>query len=390
MKEAASTVLKDATADNVPMLITALGFADDDLRQIASEGLVKIGEPAVASLLALLIGDDDQRVQAADAILAEMGKRAIPCLVGSLDNTALGQKAAAFVIKVGEPALPVLFQKLSEPDCTNQDTIVDMMCTIAGTDRLTLAQAQYRKQIRFLIPLTTKQKVILGIFGREGSFEELMSLQDADEEPINQYPPEDWLPDPAHALLQLRAMAYIAPEFALPHYWLGQWYLLRLQDIEKAIRAFEQATQSQEYVYEHRKAKSYWWLGACYSAPPPYFDYEKSLNCFQQAIELGWDDQLIYCAIQKCAGDMMDLCAEEGKNPQLFLQAAREKMKALSAWLERDPDNEKLRQGLEHNKEVHDQCENMYAQLGEVAAFAKQRSTLLVHRASALGEAESS
>jgi HEAT repeat protein len=391
MKDVTRAVLKNASADEIPLLIVALGFEDREFRQIARERLSEIGQPAVPDLLRLSAEDDDGPSRAAEEILVEMGQRAIRPMALNLGDAKLGKKAVELIGRVGEPALSPLFEVLNDPDCADRDAVVELMCAISDMDRLALAQDRYIDRLPFLLPFA-KYKLTSKLLSGDISFVEQMSWEDSSEELNAQalhYHDEkyqdvqtgiwhngDQEPDPDQILPQLQRLAAIAPEFALPHYWLGQWYLLRLNDVEQAIHSFEQAARSQEYLYEHRKAKSYWWLGVSHGTPSPHFDYEESLRCFERTIELGWDEALVHQAIQMSAQGAIDQCIEEGQNPALFLAAMRKKVEALSAFVKRAPEREDAKEYLKESRDTLDRIEGDYARLGEEAAFVKIRSHL--------------
>lgn len=384
MKESTIQVLKNASVDDVTLLIAVLGFADKDVCQTASEKLVIIGEPAIPNLLELLAGNDEQTQTAYD-ILAEMGDKAILPLVESLDDIRIKTKSEKLLMNIGEAVLLPLYYKLNDPESIAPDSIIELMCAVNGSDRLAVTISLYHIQIPVLSNIfgaTILQK----FFSGNATHKDKMHQTDIGEESIQGLYDMDGKMvelDPIHAISQLQTLTTIAPEFALPHYWLGQWYLLKLQDIEKAIHAFDLATQSQEYLFEHRQAKSYCWLAVCYAEPSPYYDYEKSLDYFQKTIELGWDEPLVYEAIQTTAQDASIQCLNDGKNPDMFLQVVRRKEEALRALAERlpDKDEDEITQVLQDAQYVLEQTEQAYEQLGKTAGFAKIRSGFFIPNA---------
>jgi tetratricopeptide (TPR) repeat protein len=404
MKDITGTVLENVPPDDVSLLVTALKFEDKELQQLARERLIDIGEPVVPSLLALLGGEDAAQVQIAEEILSEMGERAVRPLALKLGDAEIGQKAAELMRQVGEPALSALFDALSDPNCTDQEAAIDIICSISDMDRLTLAQTQYRERLPFLLPYA-KNKVLGKLMMGDASFKEQMSWETGNEELLAHglyYHDERYQdvetslwhdgeeePNPDQAIPKLQALSAIAPEFALPHYWLGQWYLLKLNDVKKAILSFEQAAQSEEYLdYEHRKAKSYWWLGVSYGTLSPHLNYEESMRCFDQAIELGWDEALLYQGIHLSIDVFITQCLEKGGNPTLFLDAIRRNTEALSAYSEREPEREDIKAFLKQCQNDLDIIEGYYDKLDEAAAFARARAGLILARAKELSRAD--
>lgn len=423
MKPTVLSVLQNLGADRLRLQETAFGLPDPELRAVAgeklahigqpavgflmgmlcnrsaeqkvaaSDALVTMGEPAIPALLETLTGDDGDKAQVSSTILVRMGVKAVPALVQLLNDPIARQKVSQILLEVGATALPGLFQGLTTPDCIAQNDIVDLMCTIAGLDRLALALNEYRQRFPFFLPFKYYEVTGKALMG-ETFYQEVMSWEDGCEEIRSgmesgyKYVSEDGLiiaglevHNASQAIPQLQAIASISQEFALPNYWLGQWYMLQLHDIERAISAFEQASKGKEFLYEHRLAKCYWWLGVAYGTASPHFDYEKSLVYFQRTLDLGWETSLVYQAIHITAQVAVDICFESGKNPALFLAALRKKAEAMSAWMKLDPENEQLGKFCQGNQNAVEHAEARYQQMGEVAAFTQLRSGFLVHKA---------
>ncbi|MFH1198561.1 MAG: HEAT repeat domain-containing protein, partial [Candidatus Omnitrophota bacterium] len=104
------------------LLVLLLGSQDVALRQAAIAGLSKIGEPAVSQLIALLQHNNIEVRKAAITALSQTRdpwvEKALIALLGSEDNS-LRQAAIEILVKIGEPAVELLIALLSnssDPD----------------------------------------------------------------------------------------------------------------------------------------------------------------------------------------------------------------------------------------------------------------------------------
>lgn len=383
---------KEVEADEIAWLIELLQTVDAELQPLVSRALRRIGGPAVPELLQLLADNDEQQQQVAQAAL---------------------KNALHYEIYGSTPSeiIALLLQKIHDQKSGAEEKLVETMCSAlkertrgrgvdklasltlsAHSDYLELAVHLYFRQA--LWPYNSVYVTAIWLDQTSISYEEQSCFEDVLEE-YKQTQHLGYSPrssrggvmleprEATQAICQLQSIATIAPEFALPHYWLGQWYYWKLKDIEKAIQAFERATQCQEYIYENRKAKSYWWLGVCYGASSPHFDYDKSLNCFHQAIELGWDHRLVHQAKCVVADRMADLCLETGENPGLFLHVKRQSLEAVRAFVERSDqeDTDNWEQLLHSLKQEIDHLEELYAKFGEISGFMKVRREFLARHA---------
>ena len=150
MKDPTISVLKEISSEDVSLLVTALSYEDDDIRQVASERLSEIGRPAVPSLLSLLTSGDAAQVEIAEEVLIEMGSEAV---ISLLESSELGPQIKDILVEIGEPALPLLYRKLWNPRGLDAEELIDAMCAIAGTDRFSLAIDIYHRRIRPLVEL---------------------------------------------------------------------------------------------------------------------------------------------------------------------------------------------------------------------------------------------
>jgi len=96
------------------ILAARLGDMDANVQAGAAEALVRIGPPAVPSLIRLL-GEEDLRGPAGD-ILVQMGEAAVEHLVSALDEEGLCQAAAGVLERLGRPAAIALIPVLGRDD----------------------------------------------------------------------------------------------------------------------------------------------------------------------------------------------------------------------------------------------------------------------------------
>lgn len=104
----------------LPALVQAIQGPDEEgIRWRAAEALVRIGAPAVDSLLSLVAHDDPDLRWKACIALGEIGDaRAIPALVERLadDDRFVRARAISALVRIGSIALPFLTLALEDPD----------------------------------------------------------------------------------------------------------------------------------------------------------------------------------------------------------------------------------------------------------------------------------
>lgn len=406
VQEAAKALLISKGAQAVPDLIVALEQDSAQVREGASQVLGAIGAPAVDALIQCLENENEHVRSAADRLLIEQGDAIAPRLIESLPENPriapllieMGQDAVNPILsaakdnpdvmdllpEMGEQVVGTLFWKLGSADPPVRDRIIDIMCQAEEKDRPGLALSLYKNWFPVLIPYT-QTDLVSRLFVGKGTYQEQACLTDMQEEfeslgvGMGARDREGKLinvEDPKMAVSQLEAISTIWPEFGSPSYWAGQWHFLRLEDIGSAIRTFERAAQCNEFYDGPKQAKSNWWLGVCYGRSSPHFDFQKSMECMMKAIDLGWDDKLVYQAMQDSAVTLINLCLTQDGLSQLYLTAVQWKSTALKGWIERDPENQELKQYYARDYEVVKQIEALYAQLGEEAAFAHIKASM--------------
>ena len=97
----------------VASLLKALSAPYGDVRRVATEALVKIGQPAVAPLLKVLTDPNSNIRRVAAEVLGNIGdpKATDPLLKALEDiNKDVGRAAAAALVKIGKPAVPRLME----------------------------------------------------------------------------------------------------------------------------------------------------------------------------------------------------------------------------------------------------------------------------------------
>ena len=191
--------------------------------------------------------------------------------------------------------------------------------------------------------------------------------------------------DPAQVIPELCALATFAPEFALPYYWLGQWHLLEKHDVDRAREAFERAIEGEEYLYEDREAKCYWWLGNCCVASADS-DQEKALNCYEKALELGWDSAYTYFAMNACLNRVAEQQLIEGEDAVPFSHTLERMVEVLTEATEKHPDDDELARFLKDTQAMLGDLQQQAQELGEEKMFPQFRADLIVRRAKALSD----
>ncbi len=113
--------IKTPTARIVPALITSLADTEEKVRVVGSVALQNIGEPAVPYLIdALTAPSADIRLNAAYA-LGEIGKpleTVMPALIKALTDTEWNVRRLVVraLIRIGPPAVDSLIEALNSPD----------------------------------------------------------------------------------------------------------------------------------------------------------------------------------------------------------------------------------------------------------------------------------
>lgn len=148
--QAAQVLARFADPDTVPEMLEALRGDDLWLRMVATEGLIRIGEPSVEGLItalnhinravrraaakalgkigdvravtglraALLDHDEDVRRFAAQAIGRIGQEEAVDALSDALrdDSDRVRKAAASALAAIGDPSIPVLLDALNDPE----------------------------------------------------------------------------------------------------------------------------------------------------------------------------------------------------------------------------------------------------------------------------------
>lgn len=104
-----------AVTGAVPALIKGLSDPDGTVATVASESLVRVGEPAIPALVAALRGGNDTAAYYASQALGTMGRPAVPALLAAAQ--ARSRWAAITLGQIGDPrAASVLETLKSDPD----------------------------------------------------------------------------------------------------------------------------------------------------------------------------------------------------------------------------------------------------------------------------------
>lgn len=124
-RSAAIELAKIRKPDTIPALMKALNDESERVYSIASEGLVKIGPPAIPALIRAFRDDFDEDHQDAEAraaytkrayaVLMKIGKPAVLDLTEALnrEDASVRRYTIEILAKIGEPAIPVLIKMLS-------------------------------------------------------------------------------------------------------------------------------------------------------------------------------------------------------------------------------------------------------------------------------------
>lgn len=377
MQDVARSVLEESTVDDIPLLVTALSSAADELCRIAAERLAEIGAPAVPPVMKWLTGEDKERSMVAKEILIEMGADAVPFLLENADDGELKPQIKDLLVEIGKPALPLLYHRLWNLEEPNAEEFIRMMCAIASTDRLSLAIDIYHRRISALLRWIGTESNMLKLDGDRseeqrhavdaGPFKKLKVVQEQVE-------------------LELHALATFAPELAPPRYWLGQWYLVEQQEGEKAVQCFEEAINCAEQLYEYRQAKSYWWLGVYYTVSPAHHDYEKAMTCFEKSRELGWYDVPLIASMVRVLDKSITDSLTNKQDGDVYLRYLNRKVKVLEDAHERFQKEDEIVKDLEESRKLRDEAAAEYEELGAEVAFAKIRADWIVDKAEALSD----
>jgi len=149
MREVVVAAFAAPTSDDVPLLMGALSFADDALRQVVQNALVAIGAPATTALVSLLESQDQVLAQWAAEALHSMGGSAVPGLLEHLDNTDRKPKVVELVKQIGYPALTPLFDRYVIVDESLKDVLADMLWAVAD-ENIALPDDLYERYYVFV------------------------------------------------------------------------------------------------------------------------------------------------------------------------------------------------------------------------------------------------
>ncbi|MFA7197654.1 MAG: HEAT repeat domain-containing protein [Methanoculleus sp.] len=100
----------------VESLIDDLGSPDARVRGRAGRAVTERGADAVAPLIEALARADDRRRWCVAEALALVGENAIPALIAALGDGAVQTRAAATLVRIGEPAVLPLITALADDD----------------------------------------------------------------------------------------------------------------------------------------------------------------------------------------------------------------------------------------------------------------------------------
>ncbi|MCP4695954.1 MAG: hypothetical protein GY862_03755 [Gammaproteobacteria bacterium] len=114
-----------ADANAVASLIVALENQTWEVREVAAEALVKIGQPAVEPLIAAL-KDSEVRQAAVDA-LVKIGEPAVVPLIAEFKDSEVRQAAVDALVKIGQPAVEPLIAVLKDSDKDVREVAADVL-----------------------------------------------------------------------------------------------------------------------------------------------------------------------------------------------------------------------------------------------------------------------
>ena len=99
-------------------LIKRLSDENQEIRVSAADALVKIGEPAVPMLIEVLKGQNQETRYEAVYVLGEIGRPAMPALIEALadEEWEVRYSANEALSRIGEPAVPALKKALANAD----------------------------------------------------------------------------------------------------------------------------------------------------------------------------------------------------------------------------------------------------------------------------------
>ena len=184
-------------------------------------------------------------------------------------------------------------------------------------------------------------------------------------------------PDRDRALAILSAMTSLVPDYAPYHYLMGEWYYLRLRNIEKAIPCFERAANCAEHPIQGQAvpldARIQWWLGMCYTEDSPQNNHELALACFRQALALGWDDYEVFQGMRQISMQTMQKALRDNDSDLYF--AMLELMIESLEGIVRTTDDETYRRKNQSDLEgVYYKIRQEREEEGDVAVFRKMRN----------------
>jgi HEAT repeat protein len=155
---------KDARAA-VPALVRALNDADESVRADCARALGKVGAPAVPALVEAA-GDKEVRTRRGAVLaLGWMGptaKAAVPTLVAALrDKEEVRQLATVSLARVGAPAVPALLKAFKSADAATHGPATAVLVRIGEPSVRGLAEALQDKAVE-----TRRRAVLaLGVLG---------------------------------------------------------------------------------------------------------------------------------------------------------------------------------------------------------------------------------
>jgi HEAT repeat protein len=127
-----------AEAASLSTFQDALAAPDPELRRLAFEGLARLADvDAIRAIEATTAGEKDRQVRLARAFaLARAGRGGVDDLAAALEQDRYADLAMAYLVELGQPAVPALAQHLRSPERAVRGRIAQVLGLVGGPDAI--------------------------------------------------------------------------------------------------------------------------------------------------------------------------------------------------------------------------------------------------------------